>query len=109
MHRKVLSPAAALLLATRELFELPLVVRLLASRDARPTEVDRGSNRAGKIATTVELFAIACAIAVPRVAPFLLVVAGATGAVAGISYWKREIEAEEHQESRTYEPIPAHV
>lgn len=92
MQRKSLSPAAAFLLATRELFELPLALRVVASKSARDADVDRSANRAGKLATAVELCAVLASIVVPRIAPALMVVAGATGVVAGVSYWKRELD-----------------
>jgi hypothetical protein len=113
MHRRSLRPAAAFLLATRELFELPLALRVLVSSDARAADVDRGANRAGKIATAVELCAVVAALAAPRLAPAFFVASGATGVLAGLSYWRREIEVPTPQrlpeETRTYELSPAHV
>jgi phosphatidylglycerophosphate synthase len=113
MQKKVLSPAAAFLLATRELFELPLALRVVVSRRAREAEVDRAANRSGKIATAIELSAVVAAIAASRLTPALLVLAGAAGALAGISYWRREIEvparAATSLETRTYGNLPAHV
>lgn len=102
VKRGVLRPAAALLLATRELLELPLALRVAVSRRARAVDVDRAANRAGKIATALELVAVVAAIAVPRAAPALLAIAGTAGALAGLSYWRREIGAHAHEDSSTY-------
>ncbi len=88
-----LSPVAALLLATRELAELPLALRVLMSKRARLTELDRRANRLGKIATVLEF---ATAFAVVARAPgqsTLLAATAVCGAIAGASYWAREIRA----------------
>jgi CDP-diacylglycerol--glycerol-3-phosphate 3-phosphatidyltransferase/cardiolipin synthase len=93
--RGVLSRASALLLATRELIELPLAIRVLVSDDARMGPgFDRGSNEWGKIATTLELGAVVASIARWRIAKPLVLAAGIAGAVAGISYWLRELRRE---------------
>ena len=107
MKTHVLSPAAAFLLATRELFELPLALRVLVSKNARAADVDRSANRAGKIATAVELCAVLAAMTAPRVAPALLVAAGATGVVAGMSYWKRELDVSDDGPPTLKRPVPA--
>ena len=46
----------------------------------------------GKVATSVQFGAVMAAIVAPWAATPMLVLAGVTGAVAGISYWKRELE-----------------
>ena len=88
-----LSPLAALLLATRELGELPLVLRVMTSPRARLTEVDRKANRLGKVATALEF---ATVLAVIAKAPGKTALLGATaicGAAAAVGYWRREIRA----------------
>ena len=92
--RSVLSPASALLLATREILELPLAIRVLWSEKARAVNVDRGANGWGKLATTLEMGAIVATIARSRIAKPMIVAAGIAGAVAGISYWMRGLRAE---------------
>ena len=96
--RGVLAPASALLLATREILELPLAVRVLFSERARAFTVDRSANRLGKVATALELAAVVASIGRMRIAKPLVIAAGVMGALAGISYWARELSAErEHR------------
>ncbi len=90
---EMLSPAAALLLATRELAELPLAVRVLTSKRARLAEIDRKANRLGKIATVLELTTVLAVIAHLSGRTVLLAATALCGALAGISYWRREIVA----------------
>lgn len=92
--RGVLSPASALLLATREIIELPLAVRVLWSEKARAVNVDRAANGWGKLATALEMGAVVASIARSRFARPMVIAAGIAGAVAGISYWMRELRAE---------------
>lgn len=92
--RNVLSPASALLLATREIIELPLAVRVLWSEKARAVNVNRGANGWGKLATALEMGAIVASIARSRIARPMVIAAGIAGAVAGFSYWLRELRAE---------------
>lgn len=92
--RSVLSPASALLLATREIIELPLAIRVLWSEKARAVNVNRAANGWGKLATALEMGAVVATIARSRVAKPLVVAAGIVGAVAGVSYWLRELRAE---------------
>jgi cardiolipin synthase (CMP-forming) len=92
--RSVLSPASALLLATREIIELPLAIRVLWSEKARAVNVDRGANGWGKLATALEMGAVVASIARSRLARPMVIAAGIAGAVAGFSYWMRELRAE---------------
>jgi CDP-diacylglycerol--glycerol-3-phosphate 3-phosphatidyltransferase/cardiolipin synthase len=92
--RGVLAPASALLLATREAFELPLALRVLVRPKARVVAKTRSANRLGKLATSLQLGAIVAAITRSRAAKPLAVAAGAVGALAGISYWVRELRDE---------------
>lgn len=89
----MLSPAAALLLATRELGELPLALRVLLSRRARLAEVDRRANALGKAATALEVVTVvAIVLDAPARAP-LLGATAACGLLAAATYWAREIRA----------------
>jgi cardiolipin synthase len=94
LARGVLSPASALLLATREIIELPLAVRVLWSEKARAVNVSRAANGWGKLATALEMGALVASIARSRVAKPMAIAAGIAGAVAGVSYWMRELRAE---------------
>lgn len=79
-------------LLTREILEAPLVIWVMTSptaRKARRTEAR--ANLPGKLATAVQFGAVMSAIALPRVARRALILAGITGAAAGISYWRREL------------------
>jgi phosphatidylglycerophosphate synthase len=88
-----LSPAAALLLATRELAELPLAIRVLTSKRARLAEVDRKANRLGKLATVLEFTTVLAVLARAPGKTALLAATAVCGVLAAASYWKREIVA----------------
>lgn len=94
VRRGLLSRGSAVLLATRELLELPLAVRVLTSPKARSVAVDRSANRLGKFATALELGAVVAAIARSKLTRPLVALAGVMGAIAGVSYWMRELRAE---------------
>ena len=89
----MLSPVAALLLATRELGELPLAVRVLMSKRARLTEIDRKANRLGKVATVLEFATVLAVIASVPGKNVLLAATAVCGAAAAAGYWVREIRA----------------
>lgn len=86
-----LSPVAALLLATRELAELPLALGVLARKHARLGEVDRRANKLGKIATCLEFATIVAFIVRAPGRTVLLALTATTGAAAAASYWMREL------------------
>lgn len=89
----LLSPVLALLLATRELGELPLALRLLSSKRARRVELDRKANVFGKVATGLEFGTVVAAL---MGTPHLTILVGVTaviGGVAAATYWMREIRA----------------
>ena len=90
---RMLSPVAALLLATRELAELPLALRILTSKRARLTEIDRRANRLGKIATALEFTTVLAVIGRVPGKSALLAATAVCGALAAASYWRREIRA----------------
>jgi cardiolipin synthase (CMP-forming) len=101
----MLSPAGALLLATRELAELPLAIRVLTSKRARLTEVDRKANRLGKLATVLEFTTVLAVIARVPGKNVLLAATAVCGVLAAASYWRREILA---LEGRSERPADAH-
>jgi cardiolipin synthase len=89
----MLSPVSALLLATRELGELPLAVRVLTSERARLTEIDRKANKLGKVATVLEFATVLAVVVNMPGKTALLAATAACGAAAAASYWLREIRA----------------
>jgi CDP-diacylglycerol--glycerol-3-phosphate 3-phosphatidyltransferase/cardiolipin synthase len=89
----MLSPASALLLATRELAELPLALRVLTSKRARLMEIDRKANRLGKVATVLEFATVLAVIGKAPGKDVLLAATAVCGAAAAASYWLREIRA----------------
>lgn len=107
LGRRILSPGDALLLAAREAFELPLALRVLATPRSRASAVDRSANRLGKLATTLQLAAVVGAVMRWRHRKPLVLAAGIAGAVAGLSYWSRELRAErerDEDDDRTHVP-----
>jgi cardiolipin synthase len=93
----MLTPTAALLLATRELGELPLAVRVLTSKRARLTEIDRKANTIGKVATVLEFATVVAVIANIPGKKVLLAATAVCGAAAAATYWFREIRAARHE------------
>lgn len=79
-------------LLTREILEAPLVLWVFVSPEARRARrLEAQANVPGKIATMAQFGAVMAAVALPRVARRLLAFAALTGAVAGASYWQREL------------------
>jgi cardiolipin synthase len=101
----MLTPIAALLLATRELGELPLAVRVLTSKRARLTEIDRKANRLGKIATVLEFATVLAVVAAVPGKNVLLAATAVCGAAAAASYWMREVRAVRQEQAVT---APSH-
>jgi phosphatidylglycerophosphate synthase len=97
----MLSPFGALLLATRELAELPLAIRVLASKRARLTEIDRRANKLGKVATVLEFATVLAVITHMPGRLGLLAGTAAVGAAAGVAYWMRELRALRAESART--------
>jgi phosphatidylglycerophosphate synthase len=89
----MLAPLSALLLATRELGELPLALRVLTSKRARLTEIDRKANKLGKVATVLEFATVLAVVVNMPGKSALLAATAACGAAAAASYWLREIRA----------------
>lgn len=93
VERRKLSPRTALLLATRELVELPLALLLYRRRKSEGEDPDHKANVLGKLATAFELGSVvAILLGVRKRAP-LLGTTAALGVLAGASYWRRELRA----------------
>jgi CDP-diacylglycerol--glycerol-3-phosphate 3-phosphatidyltransferase/cardiolipin synthase len=85
-----MSVLQALFLGTREMGELPLVVRLALSHEARSKETDRRANVPGKAATILQFVAVTAVLfGAPHLEVYLGAAAGA-GVLAAITYWMRE-------------------
>jgi hypothetical protein len=90
------------LLATREIGELPLVVRVLAGprTQARTLHSPRSANVLGKLATTFELATVVALLVRAPGRRMLIAVTAAVGAASAISYWIREARAREPGRAR---------
>jgi len=80
-------------LLAREIFEAPLLVRGLRRRLHGDPAPVLGSNVAGKLATVAQSAALLAAIAVPRALTPALVVAAGAAVVAGVAYWRRDLQS----------------
>jgi CDP-diacylglycerol--glycerol-3-phosphate 3-phosphatidyltransferase/cardiolipin synthase len=79
-------------LLVREIFELPLVLWVLATRRARDKAVVKASaNMLGKLATVIQFGAVMSALAWPEALSTLLALAAVAGAFAGVAYWVRAL------------------
>ena len=78
-------------LGTRELGELALAVRLGLDRERRGTLRDPSANRGGKLATTLQYFALGAVVLGDRRRRALIGAAGIAGIFASIAYWRREV------------------
>lgn len=90
-----LSIVQTLLLGTRDVGELPLVLRIASDRSARESSTNRSSNVAGKLATVMQFLTVIAAIvsAPPATVWAGVALSTAIGAVAAASYWRRERRA----------------
>lgn len=89
-----LTPLSVLLLSTREVGELPLVVWLSLSHDARKKRTDHPrANLPGKVATALQFATVAAALFRWAWTPVLVGVTAAAGAVAATAYWARELRS----------------
>ncbi|MBX3188164.1 MAG: CDP-alcohol phosphatidyltransferase family protein [Labilithrix sp.] len=93
VRRGRLSWASALLLAARELVELPLAARVLASPSAPLFARERGANALGKLATVLEHASALVALLGARPRRALVAATAIVGLLAATSYWRREIRA----------------
>jgi CDP-diacylglycerol--glycerol-3-phosphate 3-phosphatidyltransferase len=90
--RGYLAPIDVVLLSTRELAELPLVVWLAVSHHARTRRSEQPSaNLLGKAATVLQFAAVTAAVFRAPHLGWLVVVAGLSGALAGVAYWARAL------------------
>jgi cardiolipin synthase (CMP-forming) len=93
LHQGKLPRWGVVALLTREILEAPLVLWVMTNPEARKARrTEARANLPGKLATAVQFGAVMAAIGLPRVARRVLLLAGITGGLAGLSYWKREIE-----------------
>ncbi len=93
-----LSGGAALLLATRELGELPLVVWWAVHDDQRRSRAeDPRANWLGKAATVFQFLAIAALLLGGTTQWLWLALTAATGGTAAIVYWRRELRSGERR------------
>jgi CDP-diacylglycerol--glycerol-3-phosphate 3-phosphatidyltransferase/cardiolipin synthase len=70
--------------------ELPLVVNLALSHEARKNQTDRRANVPGKAATVLQFVAVTAALfGAPHIEIYLGAAAGA-GVLAALTYWMRE-------------------
>lgn len=87
-----LSPVSVLLLSTREIGELPLVLWLAFSHDARQKRKDHPrANAPGKLATALQFATVVAALFRSAWTPALVGLTAIAGVVAAVSYWAREL------------------
>ena len=85
---------AAVLLATRELAELPLVLWWAIHEDGRRARADEPkANWLGKLATVCQFATIAHLLVRGELSRVGLVISAAVGLFAAASYWRRELRA----------------
>lgn len=84
-----LSVTSVLLLSSREIVELPLLLRYAFSRRARHSRTERPTaNVFGKLATVLQFLAIGAALLrFPQMGVWIAATA-VVGAIAGITYWR---------------------
>jgi phosphatidylglycerophosphate synthase len=87
LGRGALSVPGALLLATRDVAEIPLIVQLAIQKRLNEP---RRSNRFGKIATVLQFAALAWIVSGAPGREPIIATAGACGATAAVVYWLRE-------------------
>ena len=93
---------AALLLATRELGELPLVVWWALHEEGRRARADDPrANWLGKAATVCQFVTIALLLAKGEPSYFWLTVSAVTGASSALGYWWRELRAGQPREAKS--------
>lgn len=86
-----LSLFGALLLATREVGELPLVLWWALHRSKRQARAENPrANAVGKLCTSVQFVAVSAALFQVRWLEPVLVLSGVLGVVAALYYWRRE-------------------
>lgn len=88
---KVVTPAEAALLATREVVELPLVAYVMANH----VPGDRRANTAGKLTTVLQFIAVGAVLVHvdARIRTAAIAATAVAGAVAGFTYWARALRS----------------
>jgi phosphatidylglycerophosphate synthase len=95
--------AAAGLLATRELGELPLVAWWALHEDGRRARAeDPRANWAGKAATVCQFVAIAALLVRGEPSYLWLVITAVMGAASAVAYWRRELRAGVRAEAKAH-------
>ncbi len=79
------------MLATRDIGELAIAARLMASPDRRRREGVPSANAGGKLATTLQYVALAAVIVRSPLRKALIAITAAAGVAASIAYWRREL------------------
>jgi len=82
-----------LLLATREIGELPLLFWVAVSHQARRRKVEDRANLFGKLATVLQFATIVAAILRTPLRGPLIMCTVVMGALAALSYWRRTLTA----------------
>lgn len=84
----------ALMLAARDLGELPLVIGWGLSRERRRARSDQPTaNVPGKVATALQFATVASALFAQAHTAGLAIASGVAGVLAAASYWRRELNA----------------
>lgn len=87
-------------LLAREIFELPLVLWIIAARaPARSRSAQASANVPGKLATVIQFGAVMSALIAPDMLESVLVLAAVAGVLAGISYWARALGRSSEREA----------
>jgi phosphatidylglycerophosphate synthase len=92
-----ISVAGVLLLATRDIGEILLGLRLMLMRRSI---LGHSANAGGKIATILQYVAVVAVVLESSKATLFIGLAGIAGLVATIGYFLREISTEHHQGAR---------
>jgi CDP-diacylglycerol--glycerol-3-phosphate 3-phosphatidyltransferase/cardiolipin synthase len=79
-------------LLAREILEAPLLLWvLLEAHEGTAPIPEVRANVPGKLATVAQFAAVMAALELPEVLPAALLASAATGTVAGVAYWRREL------------------
>jgi CDP-diacylglycerol--glycerol-3-phosphate 3-phosphatidyltransferase len=85
-----LSPVEALLLAARELCEIPAMILFMRRRRRRSRPI-RGANLTGKAATVLQFASVAAVLLGSSYRWPLILATALSGVIAGVSYTRREL------------------
>lgn len=90
--RGTASPVQALMLAVRELGEMPLALHMIAKRKRHPIAIETyRANPLGKVATCIEFVTIVLLILQHPASGPCVALTAALGAIAAVSYWTRAL------------------